>query len=84
MAAAAKGFGTDVVRFDAYVDDDGLLRKVRHRFSFAAEGPPVAVVSTMLLYGFGVPVSVELPPEADLFTGSVQQGVDDRDGPEAR
>ncbi len=79
LAAAAKGFSTDRVPFDAYLDDEGLLRKVRHRFTFATEGPAVAVVSTMLLYGFGVPVSVELPPEADIYTGRVQQG---RSGPE--
>ncbi|WP_250294095.1 hypothetical protein [Streptomyces atroolivaceus] len=80
LAAAAEGFSTDAVPFDVYLDDEGLLRKVRHRFTFATEGPAVAVVSTMLLYGFGVPVSVELPPETDLYTGRVQQG---GDGPEA-
>ncbi|MFC5170101.1 hypothetical protein [Streptomyces mutomycini] len=74
LAAAAKGFRTDTVPFDAYLDDEGLLRKVRHRFTFATEGPAVAVVSTMLLYGFGVPVPVELPGEADIYTGRVQQG----------
>lgn len=74
LAAAAKGFSTDEVPFDAYLDDEGLLRKVRHRFTFATEGPEVAVVSTMLLYGFGTPVSVELPAEADIYTGRVQQG----------
>ncbi|MCX5411152.1 hypothetical protein [Streptomyces sp. NBC_00059] len=79
LTAAAKGFSTDAVHFDAYLDDEGLLRKVRHRFTFATEGPGVPVVSTMLLYGFGVPVSVALPPEADLYTGQVQQG---RGGPE--
>ncbi|MFC8230922.1 hypothetical protein [Streptomyces sp. NPDC057287] len=80
LTAAAKGFSTDSVPFDAYLDDEGLLRKVRHRFTFATEGPAVAVVSTMLLYGFGAPVSVELPPDADIYTGRVQQG---RSGPEA-
>ncbi|MEU0131996.1 MULTISPECIES: hypothetical protein [unclassified Streptomyces] len=79
LTAAAKGFSTDTVPFDAYLDDEGLLRKVRHRFTFATEGPAVAVVSTLLLYGFGVPVTVELPPEEDLYTGRVQQG---RSGPE--
>ncbi|MFE7749517.1 hypothetical protein [Streptomyces sp. NPDC057428] len=74
LTAAAKGFSTDTVPFDAYLDDDGLLRKVRHHFTFATEGPAVAVVSTMLLYGFGTPVSVRLPPDADLYTGRVQQG----------
>lgn len=76
LAAAAKGFTTDTVPFDAYLDDEGLLRKVRHRFSFATEGPAVSVVSTMLLYGFGSPVSVELPPDGDIYTGRVQQGRD--------
>lgn len=74
LAAAAKGFSTDAVPFDAYLDDEGLLRKVRHRFSFVTEGRAVAVVSTMLLYGFGGPVRVELPPEGDIYTGRVQQG----------
>ncbi|MGP3635016.1 hypothetical protein ACTU45_16855 [Streptomyces sp. 24-1644] len=74
LTAAAKGFSTDTVPFDAYLDEDGRLRKVRHRFSFASEGPEVAVVSTMLLYGFGVPVTVRLPEGTDLFTGLIQQG----------
>ncbi|MFS0697273.1 hypothetical protein [Streptomyces nitrosporeus] len=80
MAAAAAGLGSDTVPFDAYLDDDGLLRKVRHRFSYAAGGPSVEVVSTMLLYGFGSPVSVRLPPEGDIYTGRVRQG---GDGPES-
>ncbi|MFD9288607.1 hypothetical protein ACFWBV_09925 [Streptomyces sp. NPDC060030] len=80
LGAAAKGFSTRSVPFDAYLDDKGLLRKVRHRFSFATEGPAVAVVSTMLLFGFGVPVPVELPTGTDLYTGQVEQG---RSGPEA-
>lgn len=74
LAAAAKGFSTDAVPFDAYLDEDGRLRKVRHRFSFASEGPAVAVVSTMLLYGFGVPVAVRLPDGDDIYTGLIQQG----------
>lgn len=74
LAAAAKGFSTDTVPFDAYLDERGRLRKVRHRFSFANEGPAVEVVSTTLLYGFGVPVSVPLPDERDIFTGEIEQG----------
>ncbi|MFE4451855.1 hypothetical protein [Streptomyces sp. NPDC056796] len=80
LSAAAKGFSTDSVPFDVYLDDAGLLRKVRHRFTFATEGPAVAVVSTLLLHGFGTPVSVRLPSDADIYTGQVQQG---RSGPEA-
>lgn len=74
LAAAAKGFRTDAVPFDAYLDEQGRLRKVRHRFSFANEGPAVEVVSTTLLYGFGVPVSVPLPAGRDIYTGEVRQG----------
>ncbi|MEU1124187.1 hypothetical protein ABZ371_11620 [Streptomyces sp. NPDC005899] len=74
LAAAAKGFHADTVSFDAYLDDEGLLRKVRHRFGFAARGPAAAVVSTTLLHGFGVPVTVELPPGDDIYTGRIRQG----------
>ncbi|GFM98468.1 lipoprotein [Streptomyces fulvorobeus] len=74
LAAAAKGFSADAVPFDAYLDEDGRLRKVRHRFSFASDGPAVEVVSTMLLYGFGVPVAVRLPAGGDIYTGLIQQG----------
>lgn len=74
LAAAAKGFSTDTVPFDAYLDEQGRLRKVRHRFSFANEGPPMEVVSTTLLFGFGVPVSVAMPDESDIYTGEIKQG----------
>ncbi|MGW1468256.1 hypothetical protein ACWCPT_28370 [Streptomyces sp. NPDC002308] len=73
LSAAADGFRTHAVPFDAYLDDEGRLRKVRHRFTFAADGPAVTVVSTMLLYGFGTPVTVELPDGADLYTGEIRQ-----------
>ncbi|MFJ4912081.1 MULTISPECIES: hypothetical protein [unclassified Streptomyces] len=74
LTAAAKGFRTDTVPFDAYLDEQGRLRKVRHRFSFANEGPAVEVVSTTLLYGFGVPVSVRIPAGRDIYTGEIRQG----------
>ncbi|WP_199551626.1 hypothetical protein [Streptomyces sp. N35] len=35
LRAAAKGFTKDTVPFDAYLDDEGRLRKIRHEFSFA-------------------------------------------------
>ncbi|MEU6487618.1 hypothetical protein [Streptomyces sp. NPDC046887] len=71
LAAAAKGFTRDSVPFDAYLDREGRLRKVRHQFSFANEGRTVAVASTTLLYEFGAPVTVVLPPERDIYTGKV-------------
>ncbi|MBT2427785.1 hypothetical protein J7F02_19475 [Streptomyces sp. ISL-112] len=77
LSAAAKGFSKDTVPFDAYLDEEGRLRKVRHRFSFASggrEAAEVTVVSTLLLYGFGAPVTVKLPDEDDIFTGEIRQG----------
>ncbi|MER8236383.1 hypothetical protein [Streptomyces sp. NPDC094049] len=72
LAAAAKGFTVDTVPFDAYLDAEGLLRKVRHRFSFSNQGRTVAVASTTLLYGFGVPVEVTLPDRRDLYDGQIE------------
>ncbi|MFB6702495.1 hypothetical protein [Streptomyces rubiginosohelvolus] len=76
LSAAAKGFSKDAVPFDAYLDEDGRLRKVRHRFTFStdARGPEVSVVSTLLLYGFGLPVTVTLPDEDAIYTGEIRQG----------
>ncbi|MEU3227729.1 hypothetical protein ABZ695_31820 [Streptomyces sp. NPDC006976] len=74
LVAAAKGFRTVEVPFDAYLDGQGRLRKVRHRFSPTGEGPAAEVVSTTLLYGFGVPVTVTLPDERDIYTGEIEPG----------
>ncbi|WP_406861807.1 hypothetical protein ABZO31_15505 [Streptomyces sp. HUAS MG47] len=72
LAAAAKGFATDAVPFDAYLDEAGRLRKVRHRFSYPSRGRTVAVASTTLLYGFGSPVEVRLPDPRDIYAGRIE------------
>ncbi|MGW8768456.1 hypothetical protein ACWGN5_38950 [Streptomyces sp. NPDC055815] len=72
LAAAAKGFAKDTVPFDAYLDAEGRLRKVRHQFSFSNQGRTVAVASTTLLYGFGVPVEVTLPDRRDIYAGKIK------------
>ncbi|MEU7024919.1 hypothetical protein ABZ990_30435 [Streptomyces sp. NPDC046203] len=72
LAAAAKGFATDTVAFDAYLDGAGRLRKVRHQFSFSNQGRTVEVASTTLLYGFGTPVTVTLPDRKDIYTGRIE------------
>ncbi|MFC8079419.1 hypothetical protein ACFUN8_28260 [Streptomyces sp. NPDC057307] len=72
LAAAARGFAEDAVPFDAYLDDAGRLRKVRHQFSYRNQGRTVAVASTTLLYEFGVAVGVRLPPEDQIFTGKIK------------
>ncbi|MEU9849352.1 hypothetical protein [Streptomyces sp. NPDC047985] len=73
LVAATEGFRTRTVPFDAYLDELGRLRKVRHRFSFANEGPAVEVTSTTSLSDFGVPVSVRLPDDRDIYTGKIEQ-----------
>ncbi|MFD3664731.1 hypothetical protein ACFWVF_29730 [Streptomyces sp. NPDC058659] len=72
LAAAAKGFAKDTVPFDAYLDAEGRLRKVRHQFSFSNQGRTVAVASTTLLYGFGVRVQVTLPDRGDIYAGKIK------------
>ncbi|MDJ0384112.1 hypothetical protein [Streptomyces sp. G-G2] len=70
LEAAAKGFSKDSVPFDAYIDHEGRLRKVRHRFSYVNNGV-IDVSSTTLLYGFGTPVTVVLPASGDIFAGKI-------------
>jgi hypothetical protein len=84
LAAAAKGFGKEPVTFEVYLDEGGLIRKVRHRFTVDekqrggghgdAKAPQPAVVSsTTLLYGFGTPAGVRLPDKRDIFAGTVAE-----------
>ncbi|MET9320429.1 hypothetical protein ABZX75_09610 [Streptomyces sp. NPDC003038] len=72
LEAAAKGFSTDTVPFDAYLDEEGRLRKVRHRFTYVNNGV-IDVSSTTLLYGFGSPVTVVLPPSGDIYAGKIAE-----------
>lgn len=72
LTAAAKGFARRAVPFDAYLDDKGRLRKVRHRFTFANEGRTVDVTSTTVLFDFGAEVVVLLPDERDIYAGKVE------------
>jgi hypothetical protein len=76
LAAAAKGFAAEQVPFDVYLDGQGRIRKVRHRFSFVngQQKTAVAVASTTLLYDFGAPVDVELPDDEDIYAGKIAEG----------
>ncbi|MEU3982932.1 hypothetical protein AB0F77_23085 [Streptomyces sp. NPDC026672] len=73
LAAAAKGFATPEVPFDAYLDDQGRVRKLRQRFSFVngRQQASVDVASTTLLYDFGTPVDVRLPRPKDIYAGRI-------------
>ncbi|MEU5402710.1 hypothetical protein ABZ348_25815 [Streptomyces sp. NPDC005963] len=72
LAAAAKGFAGDRVAFDVYLDDEGRIRKVRHRFTFANGDGTVTVTSITVLDGFGSPVVVRLPAERDIYAGRIR------------
>jgi hypothetical protein len=76
LAAAAKGFATAAVPFDVYLDEQGRIRKVRHRFSFVNGRQPgtVAVASTTLLYDFGAAADVRLPAARDIYAGEIAEG----------
>ncbi|GAA3138842.1 hypothetical protein [Streptomyces echinatus] len=75
LAAAARGFAAAEVPFDAYLDDQGRIRKLRQRFSFVNghEKTSVAVASTLLLYAFGTPVDIRLPAPADIYAGRIAE-----------
>ncbi|MGX1475727.1 UNVERIFIED_CONTAM: hypothetical protein RKD50_004535 [Streptomyces canus] len=76
LAAAAKGFATAAVPFDVYLDDQGRIRKIRHRFSFVngQQQGTVAVASTTLLYDFGIATDVRLPAARDIYAGEIAEG----------
>jgi hypothetical protein len=75
LEAAAKGFATAEVPFDAYLDDQGRVRKLRQSFAFVngRQRTPVAVASTTLLYDFGTRVDVRLPASRDIFAGKIAE-----------
>ncbi|MFL4905317.1 hypothetical protein ACJ6WF_19545 [Streptomyces sp. MMS24-I2-30] len=75
LAAAAKGFATAEVPFDAYLDDQGRIRKLRQRFSFVngQQGTAVAVTSTTLLSDFGTDTDVRLPRPQDIYAGRIAE-----------
>ncbi|MEU6577760.1 hypothetical protein [Streptomyces sp. NPDC046805] len=79
LKSAAKGFATARVPFDAYLDDQGRIRKLRQRFSFVngTRKATVDVASTTLLYGFGAPVHVTLPRPEDIYAGRIAENEPD-------
>ncbi|MEU6681255.1 hypothetical protein [Streptomyces sp. NPDC046925] len=69
LSAAAKGFSKGKIPFDAYLDEQGRLRKLRQQFSVAN----AEVTSTTLLFDFGVRVGVRLPASKDIFAGKIAE-----------
>jgi hypothetical protein len=75
LSAAAHGFATAQVPFDAYLDDQGRIRKIRLLFRYASKNSsaPVSVASTTLLYDFGTPVDITLPEGRDIYAGRIAE-----------
>jgi hypothetical protein len=75
LASAAKGFASPRVPFDVYLDEEGRIRKLRHRYSFLGGGRDntVGVASTTLLYDFGTPADVRLPAAGDIYAGRIAE-----------
>ena len=59
----AGSYGPRGLVVDAWIDDDGLLRRIRIPF-----GGPEAPVEVIDLYDFGVPVDVEAPPADEVMS----------------
>lgn len=76
LTAAAKGFATTEVPFDVFLDGKGRIRKLEHRFSFVngSSKDTVAVSSTTVLYDFGAPADVRLPPAEQIYAGRIAEG----------
>ena len=74
----AKAFATQLtangdtpVPFDAYVDQQGRLRKLVQVSTVTVQGQSVTSTSTTELYDFGTPVDVQAPPADKVKDGSV-------------
>ncbi|HZC29334.1 MAG TPA: hypothetical protein VE269_06305 [Gaiellaceae bacterium] len=52
---------------DAWVGDDGLVRKLHVAISETINGQTVGLRSTLRFHDFGTPVTVTLPPAAETF-----------------
>jgi hypothetical protein len=65
--ALVKQAGTNEIPVEVWVDEDGLVRRMRQDFSFDAEGGQGKADFTVdiEMYDFGVEVDVEPPPEED-------------------
>lgn len=66
--------GKDELPFDAWIDDEGRLRKYVQELEVPAGpttgGQPVQSTTTLELYDFGTEVDVEVPPAAQIRDGA--------------
>ena len=59
--------GANGVPFEVFVDDDGLLRRMRMDMSMTVEGESMTMAMKMDYFDFGTDVNVQAPPPSDVF-----------------
>lgn len=62
--------GVKLLPFDAYVDDQGRMRKMVQNLTLTIKGQQATVQTSIEMYDFGTAVSVELPPAAEIHDGT--------------
>lgn len=70
LTAAFKGSDVSAVPFEAWVDDQGRLRRTVQTLTISPAGAPVTSRSTIEVYDFGTSVSVSAPPAAQVKDGA--------------
>lgn len=71
LGAAARGFAVTRVPFEAWLDPEGRVRRVRETFTVGSAGAAVQVTSTTSYADFGAGAGVRLPRGADIWTGRI-------------
>jgi hypothetical protein len=59
--------GSVAIPFEVFLDDEGLVRRVKETFELTAEGEHVSMEIAMDYFDFGVDVDVRVPPAAEVF-----------------
>ena len=59
--------GANGVPFEVFVDDDGLLRRMRMDLSMTVEGESMTMAMKMDYFDFGTDVNVQAPSPSDVF-----------------
>lgn len=81
LHAGARSFTVTKVPFDAFLDDQGRLRKVRQEFTFRSVSSTrkipdeVKVISTTELYDFGRKVEIAAPEHTDVYDVKISPAV---------
>jgi hypothetical protein len=71
-----KQVGTKTIPVEAFVDEDGLLRRLNLDLALTVQGQKVAMEQTVDYYDFGVDVDVEAPPADQVYdlTDQIRSG----------